>query len=179
MADRVRVPYPRLTAAAALVALCSSTAVGCGDGDVLNALTETTTEWIPTIEQRYPVLADLELDTAERTLFGRNEGTIGPLGDPSGPNYSQHYAPRPGFTVDDAFDELVAVLESEGWGPFDPTSSTGRSFCADKADPTEADMFDIIKVYRSTLDLEDPSVSFRFQIGTLYPCREPGAELSS
>ncbi len=170
MADRVRVPYPRLTAAAVLVALCSSTAFGCGDGDVLNALTATTTEWIPTIEQRYPVLADLELDTAERTLFHTKEGAIGPLGDPTGPRYSQHYAPLPGFTVDDSFDELVAVLEAEGWGPFKPTDSTERIYCANLADPTQPGLVDIIRIHRSTLETEEPSVSFRFTIGTPYEC---------
>ncbi len=172
----MRVRYrPRLTVAAALMVLCASTVVGCGDGDVMNALTETTTEWIPTIQDRYPVLADLELDTAERTLFHTKEGTIGPLGDPTGPRYSQHYAPRPGFTVDDTFDELVTVLEDEGWGPIISISTNGRLFCAEVTDPTHPGMVDKIRIVIS-FPTDDPNVSFRFRLNQ-YPCPEPQQEL--
>ncbi len=124
---------------------------------------------IPKIEARYPVVADLQLESADRTVFSRFEGRDGGLfNQPSGSGYSQIYVARDGHTADDVIDELLAVLEADGWGPMVPI---GRFFCGDQPSPEDPELFDVVSARRRADGFDEPGASFSVRLGQP-PCRQ-------
>ena len=122
-----------LRSSTAAAALAISLLAGCGRPAVDDTLLE--------MEARNPVVADLDLATADRTDFNRSGASIR-LGYDVDGSHVQIFEPIDDNSLDDVTAEVISIAETAGW-EMDPRPDR---WCANRPDQRVSDLLRVTLV---------------------------------